>query len=89
MYVRGKGKADYLLTDVATPEEKDSGYKTWMIENNMIMSWLVNSMTTEIGENFLLYSTAKEIWDAAKETYSNKDNSSKLVAIEGILHDLR
>ncbi|KAL5762234.1 hypothetical protein ACOSP7_018498 [Xanthoceras sorbifolium] len=59
-----------------------------MIENNMIMSWLVNSMITEIRENFLLYCTAKEIWDAAKETYSNKDNSSELVAIERVLHDL-
>ena len=53
------------------------------------MSWLINSMNTEVGENFLLYETAKEKWDAAKDTYSNNDNVSELFGVEGILHDLR
>ena len=52
------------------------------------MSWLINSMTNEIGENFLLYVTTKDIWDAAKETYSSFDNSSELFAVESILHNL-
>ena len=54
----------------------------------MVMSWLINSMTNEIGENFLLYVTAKDIWDVAKETYSSFDNSSELFDVESILHDL-
>ena len=32
-------------------------------------------MTNEIGENFLLYGTAKKIWDAARETYSSFENT--------------
>ena len=55
----------------------------------MVMSWLINSMTNETGENFMYYKSAKEIWDAAKETYSNKDNTSEVFEIEGTLHDLR
>lgn len=43
------------------------------------MSWLINSMTPEIGENFLLYLLAKEIWETAAE----------LFATESLLHDLR
>ena len=54
-----------------------------------IISWLLNSMTTETGENFMYYKTAKEIWDAARETYSNKDNTSAIFEIKGILHDLK
>ena len=46
-------------------------------------------MQVEIGENFLLYETAQEIWDAVKETYSNSDNTSELFSIESTLHDLR
>ena len=53
------------------------------------MSWLINSMTTEVGENFLLYKTAKEIWDAARETYSSSENTSELFEVETRLHDLR
>ena len=30
----------------------------------------------EIEEDFMYYKTTKEIWDTAKETYSNNDNTS-------------
>ncbi|RVX00253.1 hypothetical protein CK203_026625 [Vitis vinifera] len=46
-------------------------------------------MTNDIGENFLLYGTTKEIWDAAKETYSNNENTSELFEVESVLHDFR
>ena len=36
----------------------------------------------------MYYKTAKEIWDAARETYSNK-NTSAIFEFKGILHDLR
>ena len=55
----------------------------------MVMSWLVNSMINEICENFLLYSTTHEIWDAATEFYSSKENTLAIFEIETRLHDLR
>ncbi|XP_034706095.1 uncharacterized protein LOC117929791 [Vitis riparia] len=82
-------KDDYITGASAAPETTASTYKKWIAENNMVMSWLVNSMTPDIGENFLSFDTAKEIWDIAKETFSNKENTSEIIQIEGILHDLR
>ena len=35
-------------------------------------------MNNDIDENFLLFGTAKDIWDAAKETYSSSENTSEL-----------
>ncbi|RVW55235.1 Retrovirus-related Pol polyprotein from transposon TNT 1-94 [Vitis vinifera] len=46
-------------------------------------------MTADIGEDFLSFDTAKKIWDTAKETFSDKENTSEIIQIEGILHDLR
>ena len=46
-------------------------------------------MTNETGENFMYYKSAKKIWDVAKETYSNKDNTSEVFEMEGTFHDLR
>ena len=37
----------------------------------------------------MYYKTAKEIWDAARETYSDNENTSKLFEVKGILNDLR
>ncbi|KAH9696724.1 reverse transcriptase Ty1/copia-type domain-containing protein [Citrus sinensis] len=76
MFICGKGKDDYLTSEAAMPEVSDPSFKRWKSENNMIMSWLINSMNNDIGENFLLFGTANDIWDAAKETYSSSENTS-------------
>ncbi|KAA8535471.1 hypothetical protein F0562_030474 [Nyssa sinensis] len=89
MFIRGKEKDDYIIGASVAPEPTVPTHKRWIAENNMVMSWLVNSMTTDIGENFLSFDTVKEIWDMAKETFSDKENTSEIIQIEGILHDLR
>ncbi|RVW82418.1 Retrovirus-related Pol polyprotein from transposon TNT 1-94 [Vitis vinifera] len=66
MFIRGKEKDDYITGASAAPETTASTYKKWIAENNMVMSWLVNSMTTDI----------------------DKENTSEIIQIEGILHDL-
>ncbi|XP_038886270.1 uncharacterized protein LOC120076493 [Benincasa hispida] len=52
MFICGKGKEDYLSSKNPIPDQVDQRYKKWKAENNMVMSWLINSMTTEIGEGF-------------------------------------
>lgn len=88
MFIRGRGKEDYISGASSCPDSTDPKFTVWNSENNMIMSWLINSMTTEIGANFLLYPTARAIWEAADDTYSSKDNTSELFAIESTIHDL-
>ena len=74
---------------IAVPETTDPKFRAWKTDDHMVMSWLINSMTTEVGESFLLYRTAKEIWEAARETYSSTENTSALFEIETRLYDLR
>ena len=76
MFIYGKSKDDHLTEAITIPKKEDPMLKVWKLENNMIMSWLINSMTNEIGENFLFYGIAKWIWNATKETYSNSKNTS-------------
>ncbi|RVX07367.1 Retrovirus-related Pol polyprotein from transposon TNT 1-94 [Vitis vinifera] len=85
----GGRKDEYLIGEAAMPETTELGFRKWKIENSMIMSWLINSMNNDMGENFLLFGTAKDIWDAAKETYSSSENTSELFQVESALHDFR
>lgn len=48
-----------------------------------------NSMTTKIGKGFFIFSTTSEIWEEARETYSNQENMLKSFELEGKLHKLR
>ena len=69
LFIRGKRKDDFLTKAATVQTTKDPKYKAWKSENSMVMSWLINSMTEETGEDFTCYKMDKEIWDAAKETY--------------------
>ena len=89
MFVSGRGKAKYLTGELGIPKPEEAAYYRWDIENNMVKSWLINSMTVEIGENFLLYETAYDIWEAARESYSTKDDISARFEIESAIYDLK
>ena len=89
MFICGKGKDDYITGAATKTKADDPLYKTWKIENNLVMSWFIKSMTNDIGEDFILYETAQEIWDIVRETFSDKEDTTKSFEIEGILHDLR
>ena len=61
LFIRGKGKEDYLIGAASSLEATDPNRKLGNAKNSLVMSWLLNSMTNEIGENFLLYETASDI----------------------------
>ncbi|KAJ1401609.1 Gag-polypeptide of LTR copia-type [Sesbania bispinosa] len=89
IFLQGKGKEGYITGDSKSPKKGDPNLNKWQLENSLVMSWLLNTMTNEIGENFMYYDTAKKMWDAVKETYSNVDNTSAVFEIKSILHYLR
>lgn len=86
MFISSKEKDDYLTGTTSTPSSDDPTYK-WKMKNNIVMSWLINSMNNDFWENFLLYATTNQIWEAAKDTYSNRDNTPEMFGIESTLHD--
>lgn len=89
MYLCGKEKDEYISKEMTIPTETAPPYKAWKRDNNMVKTWLINSMTPEVGENFLLYKTASQIWEAAQETYSSIDNTAELFSIESSIYDLK
>lgn len=89
MFIRGKGKEDHLLNSDALLDKTEVEIKIWKTDDSMLMAWLINSMTPEIIENFLLFQSSREIWVAAQETFSCKENAAELFEIEKSLHDLR
>ncbi|KAF7811448.1 UBN2_3 domain-containing protein [Senna tora] len=76
MFITSKGKEDYL-TDSTKTQLDDSKFKTWKAKNQMVVSRLINSMDIEVGQNFMFYATAIEIKSAAKEFYSDVENTNE------------
>lgn len=67
-FLKGKGKLSHLLS--IGPKESDPIYASWDEEDSLVMSWFWNSMIPEISDIVMFLTTAKEIWDVVKLTYS-------------------
>ncbi|CAN1190788.1 hypothetical protein LINPERHAP2_LOCUS40694 [Linum perenne] len=93
-YLRGRRKLGYITGAKKEPEEDDAAYEAWDSDNGTIITWLVNSMTEEIGAQYLGYQSAKEVWDNVALVFSDEDNQSQYYelsyfnALKGIWLDL-
>lgn len=64
------------------PEITSANYGNWGAKNSMIMAWLIKSMAPKIGRTYLFYKTAKEIWEAAQELYSDMQKAAQCFKIQ-------
>ncbi|KAI0498121.1 hypothetical protein KFK09_021362 [Dendrobium nobile] len=79
-YLKGKEKVHHLIG--GGPKERDPKFEVWDEADSMIMSWLWNSMTPEISDTFMFISTAKNIWDAARQTYSKARDAAQIFEVK-------
>lgn len=58
-----KMKLGLIDGSLPKPLTTSSHYPLWSRCNNMVLSWLLNSMSSDIRNSVAYFSTAKEIWD--------------------------
>ncbi|RVX14822.1 hypothetical protein CK203_012054 [Vitis vinifera] len=89
MVVRGKGKLDYLDGTIKKPSTDDPSYPSWEAQNSMVMAWLIHSMEDNIADTYILFPTAKRIWNAVTLAYSDLENSSQMFELRNKARNLR
>ncbi|XP_073153944.1 uncharacterized protein [Henckelia pumila] len=85
----GHGKLGYLTSELQPPNQTDPTYKTWLVENSMVLAWLINSMEPNIIRRYSWFKTAKEVWDAAKRMYSDLGNASQIFELRSKLKEMK
>ena len=68
------------LTGTA-PVETDPHYKKWIVEEEVLYTWILDSMTAELVNRFIEYETVKAIWDAVHKYHSKKSDESKIAQL--------
>ncbi|CAJ2657582.1 unnamed protein product [Trifolium pratense] len=81
----GKGKLGFLTGAFAEPAQGDPLHQQWKSENSMIIAWLVSTMETGIGKPYMFLPSAKDVWEAVKETYSDIQNASQIFGLKSRL----
>ena len=62
-FLKSRCKIGYINGAITYLKVGDSEFDKWDQENSLIMSWLLHSMISEIGDGFLALDIAKDIWE--------------------------
>ncbi|RVW56241.1 Retrovirus-related Pol polyprotein from transposon RE1 [Vitis vinifera] len=63
--LNSKNKLGFVNGSIKAPSEEidPEGYATWSRCNDMVHSWIVNTLNPEIADSVIYYSTAHEVWE--------------------------
>ena len=90
LVIDGNGKLGFLISETRQPPPIDVvASQKWRSENSFITSCLINSMKPTIGKTYMFLSTAKDVWDAIRETYSDAENASQIFELKTRLWQMK
>ncbi|XP_059315522.1 uncharacterized protein LOC132066174 [Lycium ferocissimum] len=82
-----KNKAGFIDGTTAEPAVGSDLHPSWSRSNNMVISWLLNSLSRDISESVLYYHTAKDIW-VELEARFGQSSGARLYQLQKELSDL-
>ncbi|XP_024189972.1 uncharacterized protein LOC112193939 [Rosa chinensis] len=70
--LNSKNKLGFVNGSIKAPsaESNPKGYATWSRCNDMVHSWIVNTVSSEIADSIIYYPTAHEVWEDLCERFS-------------------
>ena len=89
MYISGTNKLGYINGDLLEPLPTDPQFWKWKTKDLTVKGWLINSMNEDISPNFMLYPTAKSMWDAVRRRYSDLENSTQMCDLRDTARNLK
>ena len=79
-YLKGKWRLNHILG--TGPKKGDPTFEEWDKDDSMIMSWLWDSVDPAISDTYMFLTTAKEIWDSIRQTYSKARDVAQVYEIK-------
>ena len=70
----GRSKLGFINGSIEVPAISSPNYESWLCEDQLVMSWLLNSMERKIAEIFSYSEFFHQLWETVKEMYGNKNN---------------
>lgn len=57
-----RNKLGLVNGDIQKPRHDEEGYRSWERANDMVVSWLLNSVERDIADSLLYCNSARELW---------------------------
>ncbi|XP_019253996.1 PREDICTED: uncharacterized protein LOC109232705 [Nicotiana attenuata] len=76
-----KNKLGFIDGSLAVPEADSGLQRAWARCNDMVLSWLLNSLSKEIAESVLYSQSAKDLWSDLEDRFG-QTNGAKLFQLQ-------
>jgi len=74
MALTAKNKIGFIDGSITKPSSTtDALHRPWIRSNNMVLSWLLNSISKDIAASVIYINTAQEMWLDLKERFSQRN----------------
>ncbi|XP_015159452.1 uncharacterized protein [Solanum tuberosum] len=82
-----KNKTGFINGKVLKPPLDSPGFAQWERCDDMVTSWILNSLSKDLRDSLQYVDNAKELWDELEDKY-NQPNRAKLYQLQRELSDL-
>ena len=81
--LNAKNKLGFVNGTIKAPSEETNpdDYATWSCCNDMVHSWIVNTLNLEILDSIIYYVIAHEVWEDLHERFS-QSNAPRIFEIQ-------
>ncbi|KAI9176554.1 hypothetical protein LWI28_004179 [Acer negundo] len=88
--LNSKNKLGFVNGSIKAPSEEinPEGYAVWSRCNDMIRSWIINTLSPDITDSVIYYSSGHEIWEDLRERFS-QSNAPRIFEIQRDIAYLR
>jgi len=73
MALNSKNKIGFITSSIPVPTTKRALYPPWERCNNLIILWLLNSLSQSIAQSVIYFDHATDIWNDLQERFSQGD----------------
>ena len=78
----GRSKLGFINGSIAAPEACSSGYESWLSKDQLVMTWLLNSMERKLAEIFCYSESSLKLWEIVKEMYGSQNNAARVFQLK-------
>lgn len=79
--LNANNKFGFIDGSIAIPKEDDQMYQSWFQNNNVVSSWLLNSISKDLIANITYSSTAVEMWKILQDQF-HQPNSPRICQLQ-------
>ncbi|KAL5785970.1 hypothetical protein ACOSQ2_008362 [Xanthoceras sorbifolium] len=88
--LNSKNKLGFVDGSINSPSKTadPENYASWSRCNDMVHSWIINTLSPEISDSVIYYTTANEVWEDLRERFS-QSNAPRIFEIQRDIAYLR